>query len=70
MNAINVITAAPVAKPSKPSVRFTPLLVAVTIMTTQIITKVVPKVIEVSRTVDKFCEIGVSPSRSGKLIPK
>ena len=67
---MKVITAAPVARPSKPSVRFTPLLVAVTMMTTQITTKVVPKVIEVSRTVDKFCEIGVSPSRSGKRVPR
>ena len=52
MNEINVRTDAPDASPSRPSVRLTPLLVAVTMSATQTITKTAPRVIEVSLTVD------------------
>ena len=63
-NAKNVITDAPLANPSKPSVRLTPLLVAMTIKATQITTSTGPKKMDVSRTVDRFKEIGVNPSKS------
>ena len=66
MKARNVITDAPVARPSRPSVRFTPLLVAVTINAIQMTTRIGPSEMLVSRSVERFSEIGVSPSLSGK----
>ena len=57
------------AKPSKPSVKFTPLLVPRTIKITQIITSTIPSFIEVSLTVDRFIEIGVNPFLSGNCNP-
>ena len=70
MKAKKVITEAPVAKPSRPSVKLTPLLVAVTIRAIQITTTTPPRTILVSRTTDKFNEIGVKPELSANLIPK
>ena len=64
MKAKKVITEAPVAKPSRPSVKLTPLLVAVTINAIQITTTTLPSTMLVSRTADKFKEIGVKPSLS------
>ena len=58
---MNTITAAPVARPSKPSVKFTPLLVPKTIKITQTITATTASFIEVSRTVERYEEMGVSP---------
>jgi hypothetical protein len=52
INEMNVRTEAPDASPSRPSVRLTPLLVAVTMRATHTTTKIAPSVIEVSLTVD------------------
>ncbi|CAB5060260.1 unannotated protein [freshwater metagenome] len=66
---MKLITDAPVASPSKPSVKFTPLLVATIIKNTQIMTATAPNLSEVSRTVDKCSETGVNPVSSGKFKP-
>ncbi|CAB4723095.1 unannotated protein [freshwater metagenome] len=63
------MTDAPVASPSNPSVKFTPLLVATIIKKTQTTTATAPNLSEVSRTVDKCNETGVSPVSSGKFKP-
>ena len=53
MKAKKVMIAAPEAKPSNPSVRFTPLELPKTRKITQIITKTTPSFSEVSRTPEK-----------------
>ena len=63
------MTAAPVASPSNPSVKFTPLLVPRTIRMTQIITATSANFIEVSRTIERLVEIGVNPALSGNFKP-
>jgi hypothetical protein len=66
---MKTITAAPVAKPSNPSVKLTPLLVPRIIRTTQITTNTKANLIEVSLTVERFVDIGVKPSLSGNCNP-
>ncbi|CAB4837531.1 unannotated protein [freshwater metagenome] len=69
MNERKVIIAAPDAKPSKPSVKFTPLELPKTKKIIQTMTSPMPSFIEVSRTPEKYCEIGANPVSSWKPKP-
>ena len=59
------MTAAPTARPSSPSVRFTPFVVAVTRNQTHSTNRASGSTRDVSRTNDTACDAGVSPSESG-----
>ena len=61
--------AAPDASPSKPSVKLTPFELPRTRKITQRITKTIPSFIEVSRTPEKYIEIGASPDSSSNCNP-
>ena len=65
MYAPSVNTAAPAAKPSKPSVKLTALVAAVTRNQTSRMNKTVGKTIFVSLTNDKAVDPGVLPNSSG-----